>query len=120
MALAMTKQYSGKKSMSDTLTLEIKGKLQSKVAIAETFRSAYRVLDQLCDAQVSTITVIYGEDFKVPTELMSEFQHAAREALAYKDAISFGREVTTAVIGLNQIDDPQTKAMAISLHRSRQ
>ncbi|MFH2007548.1 MAG: hypothetical protein ABI333_13265 [bacterium] len=104
--------------MGKTLILEIKGKIQSKVAIAETFRSAYRVLDRLSDARVSTLNVIYGEDFEVPSELMGEFQHAAREALAYKDAISFGRGVSTTVIGLDQIGDPQTKAMAIRLHRS--
>ena len=33
-------------------------------AIAETFRSAYRVLDRLCDGRYSRLSFVYGEDFE--------------------------------------------------------
>ncbi len=40
------------------------------------------------------------EDFEVCNELLEEFQSAAQEALAYKEALSFGRPIDMDVIGL--------------------
>ena len=100
----------------DTLTLEIKGELSTKVQIADTFRSAYQVLDRLCDSHISRLNLVYSPDFKVDQTLMEEFQHAAREALAYKEALVFGRSIDTSVLGLDEIQDLYTRAMALKLH----
>ena len=100
----------------DTLTVEIKGELSTKVQIADTFRSAYQVLDRLCDSQISRLNLVYSEDFKVDQALMEEFQHAAKEALAYKEALVFGRSIDTSVLGVSEIVDQSTRAMASRLH----
>ena len=101
----------------ETLELVIKGKLQSKVEIAETFRSAYRVLDRLCDGRYSQLRFIYGEDFEVSKDLLDEFQSAAKEALAYKEALIFGRPIDLDIVGLTEIEHPATRQMAANLHK---
>ena len=101
----------------ETLELVMKGKLQSKVEIAETFRSAYRVLDRLCDGRYSQLRFIYGEDFEVSKDLLEEFQSAAKEALAYKEALIFGRPIDMDIIGLTAIEHPATREMAANLHK---
>jgi len=101
----------------ETLELVLKGKLLNKVEIAETFRSAYRVLDRLCDGRYSQLRFIYGEDFEVCNELLEEFQTAAQEALAYKEALIFGRPIDTDVVGLTSIEHQATRKMAARLHR---
>jgi hypothetical protein len=100
----------------ETLELVLKGKLLNKVEIADTFRSAYRVLDKLCDGRYSRLRFIYGEDFEVSSELMEEFHSAAKEALAYKEALIFGRPIDTSIIGLTNIEHPATRKMASGLH----
>lgn len=100
----------------ESLELVLKGKLGSKVEIAEAFRSAYHVLDRLCDGRYSRLRFVYSEDFEVSAELMDEFQSAAKEALAYKEALIFGRPIDTNIIGLPDIEHPATRAMAARLH----
>jgi hypothetical protein len=101
----------------ETLELVMKGKLHSKVEIAETFRSAYRVLDRLCDGRYSQLRFIYGEDFEVSKDLIEEFQSAAKEALAYKEALIFGRPIDMDIVGLTAIEHAATRQMAASLHK---
>ena len=99
-----------------TLTLEMKGSFSDKVQVAEAFRSAYRVLDRLSTADVVKVNLVYHKDFQVSGDLMDVFRDAAQEALAYKEALSFGRPVSTIVIGVNAIADHQTRLMASRLH----
>ncbi len=101
---------------NEALELVLEGKLVNKVEIAETFRSAYRVLDRLCDGRYSRFKFVYSEDFEVSADLMDEFQSAAKEALAYKEALIFGRPIDTNVVGLPDIEHPATRAMAARLH----
>jgi hypothetical protein len=101
----------------ETLELVLTGKLLTRVEVAETIRAAYRVLDRLCDERYSRLRLAYGTDFEVSGELMEEFEHAAREALAYKEAIIFGRPIDTVIVGLGDIAHPTTRAMAVRLHR---
>lgn len=100
----------------ETLELVLKGKLWSRVEIAQTIRSAYRVLDRLCDGRYSHLRFVYGKDFEVSAELMEEFQNAAREALAYKEALIFGRPIAMDIIGLAGIEHLATRDMATRLH----
>ncbi len=101
----------------DTLEVVFQGKLSTKVEIADTFRSAYRVLDQLCDGRYSRFCFTYSEDFEVSPDLQEEFRHAAEEAFAYKEALVFGRPVHTTISGLSQIQHPFTRELAGSLHQ---
>lgn len=98
------------------LELELKGRFHDKVQIAETFHSAYDLLDRLSDVGVRELKVVYGEDFHVESGLLNEFSRAAREALAYKDALTFGRDVPTRIDGLERIACQQTREMAKALH----
>ncbi len=100
----------------ETLELVLKGKLLNKVEIANTFRAAYRVLDRLCDGRYSRLRFVYGTDFEVSVDLMEEFQNAAKEALAYKEALIFGRPIDTNIIGLTDIEHKATRKMASGLH----
>jgi len=100
----------------ESLELILKGKILSKVEIAEIFRAAYRVLDQLCDGRYSQLRFIYREDFEVSAELLEEFQNAAKEALAYKEALIFGRPIDMQIIGLTTIAHPATREMATRMH----
>jgi hypothetical protein len=100
----------------ETLELVITGKLHTRVEVAETFRAAYRVLDRLCDGRYSRLRLAYDTDFEVAGELMEEFEHAAREALSYKEAIVFGRPIDTIIVGLGDIAHPATRTMAVRLH----
>ncbi len=88
----------------------------NKVELADTFRSAYRVLDRLCDGRFCRLRFVYGEDFEVSADLMGDFQNAAKEALAYKEALIFGRPIDTNIIGLTNIEHPATRKMATGLH----
>lgn len=100
----------------DTLELVLQGKLLSKVKIAETFRSAYRVLDKLSDGRYSRLRFIYVEDFEISAELLGDFQRAAEEAMAYKKALVFGRPIDMDIVGLTGIAHPATREMASHLH----
>jgi hypothetical protein len=100
----------------ERLHLELQGRFEDKVQIAKTFQSVYEVLDRLCHRGVKCFEVVYHADFEVQETLAEEFMHAAREALAYKDALSFGRDIETRVVGLEQIEHPQTREMVSTLH----
>lgn len=100
----------------ESLDLVLQGKMASKVAIADTMRGAYRVLDRLSDGRFSHLRFVYGEDFEVVDDLMADFQAAVQEALAYKEALVFGRPVTTRIVGLSSIEDHATRQMAARLH----
>ena len=104
------------KTDSKELRFDIRGKFRDKVRIAQTFQMAYDVLDRLCENEVQCLDLVYHEDFQVSDKLMSEFTQAAREALAYKDALSFGRSIDTRVKGVDQIADEPTRAMVRALH----
>lgn len=114
----MNMRKPGTTPVPESLELVLKGKLLNKVEIAETFRSAYRVLDRLCDGRYSQLRFVYNEDFEVSTELMDEFANAAKEALAYKEALIFGRPINTDIIGLTGIEHLATREMARRLHTS--
>ena len=100
----------------ERLHLELQGRFEDKVQIAKTFQSVYEVLDRLCHRGVKSFEVVYHPDFAVNDSLAEEFMHAAREALAYKDALSFGRDIETRVVGLERIEHPQTREMVSALH----
>lgn len=98
------------------LRLVLRGRFADKVQIASTFQAAYDVLDRLCDSSIRELCVIYFPDFQVEPNLMTDFERAVREALAYKDALSFGRDIQTRVEGQDQIHCPKTRAMVTKIH----
>lgn len=100
-----------------SLRLELRGRFADKVQIAATFQEAYRLLDRLCNSAVRELAVVYFPDFQVEANLMGVFERAAREALAYKDALSFGRDVPTRVEGSEKIHCDRTRAMVAKLHQ---
>ena len=100
------------------IRIELQGPVHDKVQIAQLFRSAYERLDRLSSPEVSRIEVVYREDFCVENSLGEEFAHAAREALAYQSALTFGRPIEAEVIGLGQIADPQTRALVREIHQA--
>jgi len=112
----MNTQKSKETPGDDTLELVLKGKLMNKVEIAATIRSAYRLLDRLCDGRYSQVRFVYREDFEIPAGLLQDFQNAAEQALAYKEALVFGRPIGTDIVGLLGIEHPPTRKMATRLH----
>lgn len=104
------------KVASPSLRLELKGRFTDKVQIATTFQAAYDVLDRLCDTSVKELSLVYYPDFQVEPLLLPDFERAAREAMAYKDALSFGRDIHTRVEGQEAIACPKTRAMVAKLH----
>ena len=104
----------------ESVRVELRGVLRDKVQIAKLFRSAYEVLDRLSTGSVARIEVVYGEDFCVDEALSEEFTHAAQEALAYQNALTFGRSIDSLVIGLSKIQDSHTRALVQGIHQSQQ
>lgn len=102
----------------DALRFELRGSFSNKVQIADTFRAAYDVLDRLSDGRFHELALVYHEDFHVDPNLLAEFARAAREALSYKEALSFGRDIHTRVEGLDRIQCGHTRAMVLQIHQS--
>ena len=100
-----------------TLNLELRGHYSNRMQIAQTLRSVYDVLDQLCNTGNTRFTLVYHEDFQVDSTLLDEFSRAASKALAYKEALSFGRAIDTQIVGLERISCPKTRQMVQRLHK---
>jgi hypothetical protein len=99
------------------LTLEWSGRFTSKVQLAERFREAYQALDGLSSPGINRLTIVYRENFSVDPGLAPQFVSAAREALAYKDALTFGQKIATEVQGSEAIADQETRKLVTELHR---
>lgn len=102
----------------EAVRLELRGALRDKVQIAKLFQGAYEALDRLSTGSVARIEVVYGKDFCVDEALSDEFSHAAQEALAYQNALTFGRNIDSLVIGLSEIQDPHTRSLVQGIHES--
>lgn len=114
MSSGLPRQHNEKK----TVVLEIKGDYRDKVQVADAFKRAYQVLDRLADHRINRLELFYSQDFTVEQDLVDMFQHAAREALSYKDAVVFGRPVSTEVFGAETIRCSRTRAMVNRIHRT--
>ncbi|MDY0003045.1 MAG: hypothetical protein RBU30_17225 [Polyangia bacterium] len=99
-----------------SLRLELGGRYSDKVQIASIFQEAYDVFDRLCETGVKELSLVYLPDFQVEIQLLPDFERAAREALAYKDALAFGRDIKTRVEGDKTISCPKTRAMVEKIH----
>jgi hypothetical protein len=100
-----------------SLTVEWRGRFTNKVQLAERFRETYQALDSLSSPGVNRLTIVYHDDFSVDPRLAPQFVSAAREALAYKDALTFGQKVATEVQGTDAIADQDTRKLVSELHR---
>jgi hypothetical protein len=106
---------SGETNQKREITLEWRGRFSSKVQLAETFKSAYQVIDGLSQPGVGRLTIVYHSDFKVDPSLVPSFLDASKEALAYKDALTFGQRIETQVTGHEAIADATTRQVVANL-----
>ena len=99
-----------------SLTVEWRGRFTSKVQLAERLRETYQALDGLSSPGVNRLTIVYHNDFAVDPQIAPQFVSAAREALAYKDALTFGQKIATEIQGTDSITDQATRKLVSALH----
>jgi len=99
-----------------SLTVEWRGRFTSKVQLAERLRETYQALDGLSSPSVNRLTIVYHDDFTVDPRIAPQFVSAAREALAYKDALTFGKKIATEIRGTDAITDQATRKLVSELH----